>query len=116
MKSAVYLELIEKSETSGSERCVYNSDVGCLDWGSLSGRLVFRNWHPGDQYQPIGKTGPIKVKTLFQQARIPLWERGRWPILIHNGSIGWVRGFGAAAGLAAHASSKVILRIREDSH
>jgi len=115
MKSAVYLELIEKSETSGSERCVYNSDVGCLDWGSLSGRLVFRNWHPGDQYQPIGKTGPIKVKTLFQQARIPLWERGRWPILIHNGSIGWVRGFGAAAGLAAHAGSKVILRIREDS-
>lgn len=114
MQSAVHLELIEKPETSAPESSVYNNEVGCLDWSTPPGPLVFRNWHPGDQYQPIGRTGPIKVKTLFQEARIPLWERGRWPVLLHKGSIGWVRGFGAAAGLAAHAGSKVILRIRED--
>jgi tRNA(Ile)-lysidine synthase len=112
-EAALCLELIEKPETFDASHYVYNSEVGCLDWGSLSGSLEVRNWRAGDQFQPIGSTGKEKIKTLFQRARIPLWERGQWPILTDGVSIVWTRRFGVAAGLAAHAGSKVILLVRE---
>jgi len=87
--------------------------VGCLDWQRLSGSLELRNWRPGDQYQPSGSTGKEKVKTLFQRARIPLWERRHWPVLTDGPSIVWVRLFGPAAEFAAGAGSSLILKIRE---
>jgi tRNA(Ile)-lysidine synthase len=110
---AFSLELIEKAETSEGSNNVYNDGVGCLDWQRLSGSLELRNWRPGDQYQPSGSTGKEKVKTLFQQARIPLWERRHWPVLTAGTSIVWVRLFGPAAEFAASAGSSLILKVRE---
>src|SRR5205823_1044434 len=46
---AISLELIEKAEASETPDCVYNNDVGCLDWKRLSGSLTVRNWRPGDR-------------------------------------------------------------------
>jgi tRNA(Ile)-lysidine synthase len=110
---AFSLELIEKAETSEGSNNVYNNGVGCLDWQRLSGSLELRNWRPGDQYQPAGSTGKEKIKTLFQQARIPLWERRHWPVLTNGASIVWVRLFGPAAEFAASAGSRLILKVRE---
>jgi tRNA(Ile)-lysidine synthase len=112
---SICLELIEKSETSGAPECVYNGEMGCLDWGRLSGSLVLRNWKPGDRYQPTGRTAVEKIRTLFQKARIPLWERRSWPVLTDGVSILWSRKFGPAAELAAGSSTETILRIREVS-
>ncbi len=109
----ISLELIEKSETCDPPPCVYNGEVGCLDWGSLSGRMVLRNWRPGDRYQPIGRSREEKIKTLFQEFRIPIWERRHWPVLTDGGSIVWARRFGPAANCAANAGSGTILQIRE---
>jgi tRNA(Ile)-lysidine synthase len=109
----ISLELIEKPETFDSSSYVYNSKVGCLDWGSLSGRMVLRNWRPGDQYQPIGRSREEKIKTLFQEFRIPIWERRHWPVLTDGGSIVWARRFGPAANRAANPDSGTILQIRE---
>jgi len=36
------------------------------------------------------------LKDLFQQARIPLWDRACWPIITENGIIIWARQFGPA--------------------
>jgi tRNA(Ile)-lysidine synthase len=108
----ISLELIEKSETCDPAAYVYNGEVG-LDWGSLSGRLVLRNWRPGDQYQPIGRSREEKIKTLFQEFRIPIWERRHWPVLTDGGSIVWARRFGPAANCAAKAESGAVLQIRE---
>jgi tRNA(Ile)-lysidine synthase len=112
---AISLELIDKSGPSVSPEWVYNDWVGCLDWQRLSGSLELRNWRPGDQYQPVGYSGQEKIKTLFQQARIPLWERRHWPVLTDGSSIVWARRFGPAAGLVAEQDAKVILKIREDA-
>ena len=111
--SPIYLELIEKTETSPLSDYVYNGVMGCLDWGRLSGSLVLRNWEPGDRFQPVGSTGPRKFKSFFQSARIPVWERAQWPVLVDGASIVWTRRFGAAAEAAAGDSTRVILRIRE---
>jgi len=109
---AISLELIDKSGPSVPSDWVYN---GCLDWQRLSGSLELRNWRPGDRYQPAGYPGLEKIKTLFQQARIPLWERRHWPVLTDGPAIVWARRFGPAAGVVAKQDAKVILQIREDA-
>jgi tRNA(Ile)-lysidine synthetase-like protein len=109
----INLELIEKPENFDSSYCVYNGRVGYFDWGRLSGRMVLRNWRPGDQYQPIGRSREEKIKTLFQEYRIPIWERRHWPVLTDGESIVWARLFGPAANRAASSGSVTVLRIRE---
>jgi tRNA(Ile)-lysidine synthase len=111
--SAISLEIVEKSETSGLPDNVYNSGMGCLDWTRLAGSLVLRNWRFGDQYQPMGIPNAIKIKTLFQQQRIPVWERAQWPVLTCDAFIVWTRGFGPAAAYAAGPGSRAVLRINE---
>jgi len=111
---SISLELIEKSETSNVGEYVYNDGVGYLDWRRLSGSLELRNWRPGDQYRPFGSAGEEKIKTLFQSARIPLWERRHWPVITDSeGSIVWSRLFGPALCYAADSHSKVVLKIQE---
>lgn len=110
----ISLELIERTESSGGAHSIYNeSDTGCLNWCSLSGPLELRNWRPGDQYQPWGTAGVEKIKTFFQEARIPIWERRNWPILLDGPSIVWARRFGPAAASAARPDSRVLLVVRE---
>ncbi len=110
---ALSMELVEKSGTSESGDSVYNNEMGSIDWRSVAGPLEVRNWRPGDRYQPIGSTGEDKIKSLFQEARIPLWERRHWPILTDGNSIIWARRFGPAARFAANSTSRVVLVIRE---
>ena len=110
---AISLELHENSESSGQGDYVYNGRMFCVDWERLSGALDLRNWRPGDQYQPCGRTGEEKIKTLFQEFRIPLWERRHWPVLIDGNSIVWARQFGPAARFASGPGTRQILRIRE---
>ena len=109
----ISLELLEKPETSPSPDHVYNSQMGSIDWKRLSGPLKLRSWQPGDQYQPNGVPAAIKLKTLFQQARIPVWERTQWPVLTDAESIIWTRRFGAAAAVAAGPESSKILDVSE---
>ena len=92
---------------------VYNRGLGFLDWNRLSGSLEVRNWRPGDQYQPVGHSGVEKIKSLFQEARVPLWERRHWPIVTMGEEILWARRFGPAARYAADSRSSPVLGIRE---
>ncbi len=84
-----------------------------LDWQRIAppGPLELRNWRPGDQYCTVGRSRKCKLKTLFQEARIPLWERRFWPILTYEDEIVWARRFGPAAEFAAQESSETVLRI-----
>ena len=107
------LELLDKPGTSEIADSVYNIGMGCVGWSRLSGPLEMRNWRPGDRYQPVGYTGEEKVKTLFHRARIPVWERGAWPVLTQGGAIVWTRSFGPAAAFAAGSEDGVLLCISE---
>ena len=109
--SKVTVELIE---SSGEGNCVYNNKVvAILNWGEALGSVELRSWRPGDRYQPIGRAKPEKLKFLFQEARIPLWERREWPILTIGNKIVWARHFGPALNHAATAASRSVLRISE---
>jgi len=91
----------------------YNKAGSDLDWDLISGPLVVGSWNPGDAYQPVGDSSPRSVKDLFQQARVPSWDRLQWPMIRLGDSILWVRQFGPAAGFAAQPGSKRVLRIWE---
>ena len=93
-----------------------------LDWSRLNSLpvldgvrsgLELRNWRPGDQYRRVGQSHEEKIKQLFQEFRVPLWERRFWPIITHHGKIVWTRRFGAAQEYAAGPSSRVILRVED---
>jgi tRNA(Ile)-lysidine synthase len=101
-------------ESAGPAECGYTENVSLLDWGAVSGPLVLRSWRAGDRYRPAGKTAACKVKDLFQEARIPEWERGAWPVITRGGAIVWTRRFGAAAEFAARPDSGVVLKVSED--
>jgi tRNA(Ile)-lysidine synthase len=106
---------------------VYNGEVQALDWerctglpsspGSRPRGLRLRNWRPGDQYHPQGRIAAQKIKTLFQEYRVPLWERRTWPVVsIGEGQsefIVWSRKFGVAAQFAAGPESRKVLMIQE---
>ena len=111
--TAISLELIEKAETFAPPDSVYNSETGWVDWRTLSGSLEIRNWMPGDQYRPKGSAGEEKIKTLFQKARIPRWERRHWPVVTDGSAIVWARQFGTAMPYAATSASTTVLRIWE---
>ncbi len=111
--STLGLELIE---SAGDLNCVYtNSEMPGLDWERVQGILELRNWRPGDQYKPIGYASEEKIKFLFQEARVPLWERRNWPILTIGEHIVWARRFGPASGYAATAASRAVVKVWEES-
>ena len=59
----------------------------------------------------LGQSKPEKIKFFFQQARIPLWERGNWPIITYNGIIVWAGRFGAAAEYATGPETRSVLQV-----
>jgi tRNA(Ile)-lysidine synthase len=94
----------------------YNErDSEQLDWGQVSGGLAVRNWRPGDGYRPVGQASEIRIKSLFERARVPLWDRREWPVITCGERVVWVGGFGPAADAAAAPGHGQALTIREAS-
>ncbi len=91
----------------------YTGEDSDMDWSCISGPLELRNWRPGDQYRRVGKNQPEKLKALFQESRVPLWERRTWPIVTMGEDIVWTRRFGPAAAFAASAECARVLRMSE---
>jgi tRNA(Ile)-lysidine synthase len=103
--------LINRGESAES----YDKLKEELDWSSAgSAPLELRNWRPGDRYRPAGQSHAKNIKLLFQNARIPLWERRNWPIVTCGGVIAWSRRFGPDADFAAGPETRIALRISED--
>ncbi|HUS06912.1 MAG TPA: tRNA lysidine(34) synthetase TilS [Bryobacteraceae bacterium] len=108
--SRIQLEIFEIPAASGAapQDWGYNT----VDGDRLASPLELRNWRPGDQYARPGGTTE-KIKFLFQQERIPLWDRQGWPIITSGDRIVWARQFGPAADYLPTSSSRRILRITE---
>ena len=74
--------------------------------------LAIRNWEPGDAYRRRGHQSAQKLKTLFQEHRVPLWERRHWPVLEFHDEIVWTRQFGASARFEASDDNSPALLLR----
>ncbi|HLG99056.1 MAG TPA: tRNA lysidine(34) synthetase TilS [Bryobacteraceae bacterium] len=115
--SSARIVLQLKEKTDQHDQCV--TVVNELDWqrlrlpGGAGPKLELRNWRPGDKYRRAGRSHEQNIKVLFQEARIPLWERRRWPIITYNGFILWTRRFGAAADFVPGPGARLVLKIDE---
>ncbi|MEJ7609046.1 MAG: tRNA lysidine(34) synthetase TilS, partial [Bryobacteraceae bacterium] len=89
----------------------YNEVVDDLDWNKLSVPLELRNWHPGDELQPAGRS-KVKIKRLFQERRVPIWERETWPVLARGSEIVWALLFGPSELYRPVETTQCVLRIR----
>jgi tRNA(Ile)-lysidine synthase len=69
---------------------------GTLSPSELESLLYIRNWQPGDEIQLPGQAAK-KLKFLFQEQRVLLWERKHWPVMVFRDRIVWTRQFGCAA-------------------
>ena len=111
----IMLQILEKADRVPA----YGTVVNELDWERFSSHncalscLEVRNWRPGDRYRRVGQSHSQKIKLLFQQARVPLWERQNWPIITYQGNIVWARRFGAAAEFAAGPTARWVLEVAE---
>ena len=90
----------------------YNTSGDELDRRLLVGPLQLRNWHPGDEFVAPGRSRQ-KIKTLFQEARVPIWDRHGWPVLTCGGEIVWTRQFGTAEPFLPRVQSGPVLRVYE---
>ena len=92
----------------------FPAEVEHLDGDALTdrnARFEVRNWEPGDALQRSGHGSAEKVKSLFQEHRILLWERRHWPVLVAGEEIVWVRRFGVAAKFRAASGSRQPIRL-----
>ncbi len=88
----------------------YNEEAVELDATKLSDPVELRNWHPGDTIQLPGRE-PVKLKQLFQEFRIPLWDRHLWPVLTSAGAVVWSRRFGPSAGVQRTPDTRLVLHL-----
>jgi tRNA(Ile)-lysidine synthase len=78
----------------------------------LPGRLIVRNWRPGDRFWPAHTKAPKKVKELLQERHLAQLERKRWPVALSGDEIVWMLGFPVPARWLAKIGQEAV-RIRE---
>jgi tRNA(Ile)-lysidine synthase len=99
----------KKGQDFISEESDLDGDLLAQD-GAL-GRLQVRNWQPGDGLHRPGHRSIEKIKTLFQESRVALWERKHWPVVVAGEEIIWARQFGRAERFGVSAANHRILRL-----
>ncbi len=92
---------------------VYNGQRSVADAARMHFPLLVRNWRAGDRFQMRGSRSRKKLKTLFQQERIPVAERTRLPLAVSGEEIVWVARLGVAAGYELTTASTNALVIEE---
>jgi tRNA(Ile)-lysidine synthase len=109
--AAICLDFHGESE-QGSRPDGYNERIGEVDADCLTGPLELRNWHPGDEFERTPGS-PERIKLLFQEARVPLWDRQTWPVIVSGDRIVWTRRFGVAASVRKTAGTRRFIRVYE---
>jgi tRNA(Ile)-lysidine synthase len=90
------------------------TDRAFLNLESLPAELRIRSRRPGDRF---GGPGKRKVKRLLIDAKVPLPERSRLPLVVAGNTVIWIPGFKPAKSFIANALSGrcVILEVHRDS-
>ena len=64
-----------------------------FDADKVGDSIVLRHWQPGDRFQPIGMTKPVKLQDWFVNLKIPRDQRRRLVVAAtSDGDIFWVEG------------------------
>lgn len=81
------LDWISLEEYEKKKKIHKNLLKNAINYVKISGSIVVRQRLPGDAYRPAGRGGTKSLKKLFQEARIPVSERGKLPVLCDDQGI-----------------------------
>lgn len=99
------LELIEKNR---------DSRLAWIDAGLVGKALQLRPPRPGDRLRPLGLKGSKKVADLLAGAEVPVYERGRIPLLCSGDEIVWICGIRAAGPFRVTPRTTNIYQLKVD--
>jgi tRNA(Ile)-lysidine synthase len=97
-----------KEESQFAKKEFAELDLEALTRRTTAIGLQVRNWRPGDEMIRAGHGKPEKIKSLFQQFQVLLWNRRHWPVAVVNDEVFWARGFGGASPYLAHSGSQTV--------
>lgn len=80
-----------------------------LDYDTIKHNLVVRNRRPGDRLRPCGFQGARRLKKMMAEARIPLEERDRLPLLVCGGVVVACPGLRPDAAYMAHSDTQQVI-------
>ena len=83
-----------------------------INYDTMINNILVRNRREGDSFRPAGRGVTKTLKKLFNEAKIPPWQRDRLVILEQGGEIVWVEGFGASESAAAGPQAGTVAEIR----
>lgn len=89
------------------------SDTLLLDADSLAGahQWELRHWREGDRMAPFGMRGTRLLSDIFTDAKMPLAERRRQPVVTVDGVIVWLPGVRASRHHAVTDVTKTVMRL-----
>lgn len=71
----------------------FAAGVEFFDADKVGSKVFLRHWRPGDRFQPIGLSAPVKLQDLFTNARIPRPARHQLVVAATvSGELFWVEG------------------------
>lgn len=103
-------ELVERRDFLSTGNEIY------LDYDKISAPVVLRSRKDGDRFQPLGFKGHKKVKNLFIDKKVPLFERDKVPILASGETIYAVLGFQIAEQAAVSQDTSRIVVIKKENN
>jgi tRNA(Ile)-lysidine synthase len=83
-----------------------------FDADLLKGNLLVRNFRNGDRFQPLGMSGHKKVKDLFIANQLPLRTRAALALLVMDGEILWIPGYGRSDSARIGSATKISLHLK----
>jgi tRNA(Ile)-lysidine synthase len=118
-KPGITLNVLEAGMTINSEladpsreELPHNLMEAVFDAGLLKGNLLVRNFRNGDRFQPLGMSGHKKVKDLFIANQLPWHRRAVLPLLVMEGEILWIPGYGRSDFAKIGSATKISLHLK----
>ncbi|MFS8534942.1 MAG: tRNA lysidine(34) synthetase TilS [Limnochordales bacterium] len=108
-------EIVEppaSGELVADPRAFSGPEEAVLDWDRVVPPVVVRSWQPGDRMRPLGLAGSKKLQDLFVDAKVPVDQRGRVPIVADQAGILWVAGLRVDERAAVTEKTERVLRLK----
>jgi len=82
-----------------------------VDFAKIQLPLSVRPWERGDQFKPLGMKGRKLVSDFLTDKNVENWDREKKVVVLSNGSIVWVPGYGISEDFKLDSDSELALEL-----
>ncbi len=78
--------------------------------------MAARSFQPGDRVKPLGLSGSRKVHDVFVDRKVPVAQRGSWPLVVSGAEVLWIPGLVRSGFALVTPASKKLLHLSANWH